>query len=131
MTRDAELYRFNIEMGDHAAVMCSALKGVLGLTDLKQPWISILRHLNDEKRLVTDWKASSADLPEPDTPFTDDLEASVAALVAGGLADLDFDLALFAIRTYARRNALCHGRTEDLSKSGKFANLAEYLPRFG
>ena len=41
--------------------------------------------------------------------------------------DLDLVLALFAIRTYARRNSSFHGNSFDLFKSGKYAELAEQL----
>lgn len=44
-----------------------------------------------------------------------------------GTNELDIDLALFAIRSYARRNLVSHGEIFDLRQSGNFAGLAKYL----
>ena len=40
---------------------------------------------------------------------------------------VDTDLALFAVRTYAKRNSLFHGRTFDLFMSERYAELALQL----
>ena len=127
MTGDAELYRFHAAIGDYAQVLCDSLREADAPPYLKQPWTILLPKLNDEERRLTAWEASSADLPRPQTPYMDALDVRVVSLVANGLTDLDIDLALFAARTYARRNSLFHGRTFDLFKSGKYAELAECL----
>jgi len=54
----------------------------------------------------------------------DTLEVRVRELIDAGLTDLDCDLALFAIRSYARRNFIAHGRTYDLDQSEQLAGLA-------
>lgn len=51
----------------------------------------------------------------------------VAELIDAGFSDLDLDLALFAIRAYARRNFIAHGGTLDLYQSGDFAGLANRI----
>lgn len=57
----------------------------------------------------------------------DALQARVEAFVADGLTDMDTDIALFAARTYARRNPTFHGSSFDLFKSKKYAELAALL----
>lgn len=121
---DAEIYRFNAAIGDHAQVLCDALrKGDDVPTYLEQPWTKILRNLRNEESKLTAWKASSEDRPRPQTPSMDALEHRVETLVANGMTCLDYDLALFAARTYSRRNSLFHGKSFDLFLS---RNSADY-----
>ena len=130
MAGDAEIYRFNATIGDYAQVLCDALHKGDDVPDyLKQPWTDILGDLGDEESELTDWKASSEDRPRPQTPFMDALEQRVETLVANGMTDLDYDLALFAARTYGRRNSLFHGKSFNKFLSKDFAGYAECLDR--
>ena len=124
---DLSLHRFYAAIGDHAGVLCEALRNAKDAPLLQRPWTIILPELESEERRLTAWEASSRDVPRPRTPYTDALEARVETLFAQGMTDLDTDLALFAVRTYVKRNSLFHGRTYDLFKCGRFAQLADQL----
>ena len=127
MTGDVELYRFYAAIGDHAQVMCDAIREVDADSPLKQPWTILLPKLDSEERLLTAWKASSEKPSRPKTPYRDAFEARIEALIADGCTGLDTDIALFAARTYASRNSSFHGGSYDLFKSKKYAELANYL----
>ena len=43
------------------------------------------------------------------------------------MTDSDYDLALLAVRTYASRNSLFHGKSLNLFESRNYADLAKYL----
>ena len=68
---------------------------------------------------VASWMASGSSGPEPSCPEKDKIAVRVD--------ELDIDLALFAIRSYARRNFGSHGEIFDLHQSGSLAGLARYL----
>ena len=129
MAGDAELYRLYAVVGDLAQKLCEDLKDSISAPLLKQQWTIILPKLDEEEGARTAWEASSeAPRPErPKTPFMDVLALAVRTLNVNGMTDVDLDLALFAIRTYARRNSLFHGKSIDLLKSKRFAELARYL----
>ena len=124
---DLGLHRFYAAIGDHPAALCEALKDTKEAPHLQRPWTIILPELESEEGRLTAWEASSKDVPRPRTPYTDALEARVETLFAQSMTDLDTDLALFAVRTYVKRISLFHGRTYDLFKSGRFAELADQL----
>ena len=77
--------------------------------------------------LVTSWNASGRKGPEPSCPEMDVLEVRVQQLIKEGHTILDRDLALFAIRSYARRNFVVHGAIFALHQSKQFAGLANYI----
>lgn len=127
MAGDVELYRFYAAIGDHAQVVCDGIREVDENSPLKQSWTILLPKLDNEERLLTAWKASGENPSRPKTPYKDAFEARVEALVADGWTGLDTDIALFAARTYANRNSSFHGRSYDLFKPKKYADLARYL----
>ena len=59
--------------------------------------------------------------------WKDRLKVQFQKILDLGFTDLDRDLALFAIRAYARRNFIAHEGMFDLDQSKDFAGLANYV----
>ena len=57
------------------------------------------------------------------------IEVGVREIVDAGTTDLDTDLALFAIRSYARRNFIPHNELREISRSKNSDAIDEYLDR--
>ena len=130
MTEDTRLYRFHAVMGDYPGHLCKVLKEGWDSSKIsQQPWTIIVQKLDKEEKLLAAWKASSkaASTNRPATPFREALQERVNDLVSEGWDDVDFDLALFAVRAYARRCFVAHGGAYDLFASKNFAKLAKYL----
>ncbi|KAL8859321.1 MAG: hypothetical protein Q9178_004259 [Gyalolechia marmorata] len=131
MAEGLEAYRFNAFIGDHAQVLCDLLKKEDEAPVLLQhSWTTILPEVEKEKRQLAAWIASSGAVPRaprPCTSYTDALVWRVECLRDRGLMDVDTDIALFAVETYANRNSLFHGRTFDLFMSKRYAELASQL----
>lgn len=122
---DAELYRFYATIGDYTQGLCETVQ-CEDDTYSKQPWINILLDLDNEESELATRKASGDDCPQPKPPYSDALKACVEALVAQGMTDLDFDLALFAARTYGTQNISVYGKSYNLFMSRDYAELVEY-----
>ena len=127
---DTRLFRFHAHLGDYAGALCGQLK------DGKQPfssglsgtWTKIVKALDDYEERAISWRASGCEGPEPSCPERDRLKVRVQEIIdAGNGTDLDLDLALFAIRAYARRNFIAHAGTLDLVQSSDFAGLANHI----
>ena len=86
-----------------------------------------MKALDDYDKRVASWNASGCKGPEPSCPERDRLEVRFQKFIDAGFTDLDMDLALFAIRSYARRNFIAHGGTLDLDQSKDFAGLANHI----
>ena len=76
---------------------------------------------------MASWTASGCQALEASCPEMDALEVEVQKIIDEGLTDLDIDLAVFAITSYARQNFIAHGETDDLSVSKDCTGLAEYI----
>lgn len=76
---------------------------------------------------LADWIASGRTGTYPCSVHMDAIKSRVQQLVELGFAELDLDIALFAIRSYARRNFVSHGESFDLYMDERYAGLAEYL----
>ena len=129
-THDAGLFRFHAHLGDYAGAFCSLLKDSKHFhpsTTLSRPWTEIVEAIDKCQDLVTSWNANGCKGPEPSCPEMDLLEVRVQHLIKEGHTILDRDLALFAVRSYARRNFVMHGETFDLYQSKGFAGLANYI----
>lgn len=128
-THDTRLFRFHAHLGEYPGVLCKLLKEhkQSGSTILSRPWTEIVKALDRCEERVASWNASGCKGLEPSCPERDMLEVRVQEIIDAGFTDLDLDLALFAIRSYARRNFIAHGGTFDLYQSKKFAGLADYI----
>lgn len=128
-TDDARLFRFHAHLGDYAGALCELLKKDTqsSSADLSGPWTKIVEAIDDCEDRVASWNASGCKGPEPSCPEMDTLEVRVQEIIDMGFTDLDCDLALFAIRSYARRNFIAHGEIFDLYQSKQFAGLADYI----
>ena len=80
-----------------------------------------------EKQL--DALRAGAGLPRTLIASIDAIKACVQQLVDLGFTDLATDPALFAIKSYARRNFIVHGEAYNKFKSERFSVLAKYLDR--
>ena len=131
-TDENRIFRFHAQLGDYAGSLCDALKehkNKQTSTILSQPWTLIVRGLDRYNKQLTAWRASGRTDTYPQSVYMDAIKARVRELVDLGFVDLDTDLALFAINSYARRNFIAHGGAFDISKNECFAGLAEYLER--
>ena len=129
-TYDTRLFRFHAHLGDYAGALCTILKDSKQFSPspiLSRPWTEIVKAIDDGQDRVTSWNASGCKGPELSCPEMDLLEVRVQQLIKAGHAILDRDLALFAIRSYARRNFIAHGEIYGLNRSGNFAGLANYI----
>ena len=128
-THDTRLFRFHAHLGDYAGGLCDTLKesGSSTSSILSGPWTLIVKTIDDYQDSVASWKARGCKDSEPSCPVMDALEVRVQEIIDSGLTDLDIDLALFAIRSYARRNSIAHGEIFDLYQSKQFAGLADYI----
>ena len=88
-----------------------------------------MRDIDKFEKQLDDWRASDRTDAYPHNVYMDAIEARVQQLVDLGFTGLDTDLALFAIKSYARQNFIAHGGAFDISKSECFAGLAKYLER--
>ena len=87
----------------------------------------IVKALDKHQDRVASWIARGREGHEPWCPERDALELRGKELNDKGIADLDIDLALYAIRSYATRNSIFHGQIFDLDQSQNFAGLAECI----
>ena len=129
-TQDTRLFRFHAHLGDYAMHVCNLLKEQGKRSPppmLSGPWTKIVEALDAHQDRVTSWTARGCPGPEPSCLEMDAIELRVKQVVDAGITDLDTGLALFAIRSYARRNLISHGGLFDLSKSGNSVGLAEYI----
>ena len=128
-THDARLFRFHAHLGDYAGNLCSLLKDdkQSSTTLLSGRWTNIAKALDDCEERTASWNASGCKGPEPSCPERDKLKVRVQEIIDAGFSDLDLDLALFAIRAYARRNFIAHGGIFDLYQSGDLAGVANRI----
>lgn len=129
---DNTLFRFHAHLGDYAGGLCDFLKGTANSKSsliLSQPWTEIVEALDKHDKSVARWIDQGQHSARPYSVHMDAIECRTKQLVELGFTDLDTDLALFAIRSYARRNSIAHGRSFDLYMKKDFAGLAEYLDR--
>lgn len=125
---DNSLFRFHAQYGDYAAYLCNILKEFRESSIIQsQPWTIVVGAIDKEEAALDAWTASNQSSPRPDCLYLEALKSLVDQLVRDGETSLDMDLALAAIRFYARRNYICHGRLFDLFKSENFAGLANYI----
>ena len=127
-THDTRLFRFHAHLGDYAADLCNRLKNDKQSSSkvLSRPWTKIVKALDGCEERAASWNASGCKGPEPSCPERDMLKVRVQELIDVGFSDLDLDLALFAIRAYARRNFIAHGGIIDLYQSNDYAGLANH-----
>ena len=128
-THDTRLFRFHAHLGDYAGDLCKLLKDdkQSSSTILTGTWTQIVKKLDDCEERVASWNASGCKGPEPSCPERHRLEVRVQEIIDAGFTDLDLDLALFAIRSYARRNFIAHGGVLDIDQSKNFAGLANRI----
>lgn len=127
-TDDNRLFRFHAELGDYAGAMCTLLKDFRGPSLIRsQPWTIVIDTIDKEEADLAAWTASDQSSSRPHCLYLEALKARVAQLIREGQTTLDLDLALFAIRSYARRNFICHSKVFDLVSSNDFAKLAEHI----
>ena len=126
-THDTSVFRFHAHLGDYAGALCALLKEKK-MPILSRPWTSIVPGLDECDKKVASWMASGSTGPVPSCPEKDEIVVRVDELIRkSGRIELDIDLALFAIRSYARRDFVSHGQIFDLRQSGNLAGLARYL----
>lgn len=129
-TDDNRLFRFHAHLGDYAGVLCDALKepdNKHSSSVLSQPWTLIVSAIDEYDKKLADWHASDQRDRCPYSVHLDTIRHRVQQLSDIGFTDLDIDTALFAIRSYARRNFISHGGAFDLHKKKDFVGLAKYL----
>lgn len=123
-TQENKLFRFHAH-GDYAGFLCGLIKEKKKNPILSRPWTGIVPALDECESRVASWIASGSLSPEPSCPEKDEILVRVQELVHSGVHDLDLGLALFAIRSYARRNFVAHGKIFDLSQSGNLTGLTQ------
>ena len=128
-TQDTRLFRFHAHLGDYAGYVCKLLKDEKQSSTkiLSGKWTKIVKALDAHQDRVTSWTDRGCTGPEPTCPEMDAIEVRVKQIVDEGTTDLDTDLALFAIRSYARRNFIAHGGLHESSLSNDSAGLAKYV----
>lgn len=125
MEEEARLYRFHAHLGGFSACVCDLLKmGEPSTPLLKAPWTTIVQALDKEDNNTAAWIASGCPARGAKTPYRDAICRRVQLLIGLGHNDVDTDIALFAVRAYARRNCIAHGASYGLDKSGDCAGLA-------
>ena len=130
MTRlieDTKLFRFHLALGDYAGNLSEALRGEKSSILSRYPWTMIVPGLDREEAKVAAWVASGPPYRRPVTSFLDALKERAEILTDEGWGDVDLDLALFAVRAYARRNLVAHGRNYDLYQSDRLDELANQI----
>ena len=127
MAEDTRLFRFHAALGDYAGSLCEALKGEKSSIISRHPWTIIVPSLDKESAEMPAWLASGPPYRRPVISFLDALEERAEFLTAQGWGDVDLDLALFAVRAYARRNLIAHGGNFDLFTSDRFEELANHI----
>ena len=87
----------------------------------------IVPKLDKEQEARIAWKASDQTSKRPFSAFTEALQDRVNDLQVDGWDDLDMEIALLAVRSYARRNFVAHSKAYDLNTSKNFQELGQYL----
>ncbi|KAI4209135.1 MAG: hypothetical protein LQ351_007887 [Letrouitia transgressa] len=117
---DNFLFRFHAVIGDYARVVCKALKESRPPRMLVGSWEDIVGALDKEEE-----KAARG---IPSNKVHKQVEACVYALQKEHYP-IDVDTALLAMRTYARRNYICHGEADQMIDKGDFKAAAKILLR--
>ena len=125
---DTRLFRFHAHLGDFAGALCSALQDKKRTPLLLDAWTKIVTGLDEFDKRVADWEAKGQLNARPHSALRGAIEDRVHQLVQVGF-DLDIDLALHAIRSYARRNFISHGEArEKIARTGSDpSGLVSYL----
>ena len=129
-TDDNRLFRFHAHMGDYAGALCDAIKEPVNKHSssiLSQPWTMIVGAIDKFEKELADWQASGQHGMSPHSVHLDTIKRRVQQLSDLGFTNLDIDTALFAIRSYARRNFISHERAFNLYMKEDFVGLAKYL----
>ena len=74
----------------------------------------MLPKIDNEESELAAWSIKGPSYRRPNTPFLDALEERAETLTAVGWDNVDPELALFAVKAYARRNYIAHGKGADL-----------------
>lgn len=127
MATDTRLFRFHGALGDFFAFICTNLRAGKNSLISKQPWTLIVPALDKEEEDRIAWEASDQTSNRPFGRFTEALWDRVNDLQVAGWDDLDLEITLLAVRSYARRNFLCHSKVYDLGASKNFRALGQYL----
>ena len=77
-------------------------------------WPTIVTSIDQELRALAAWNASNQREQRLTTSYLFGWRICLELLAEDGVTGLDEYLALFAIRSYARRNFICDGRAFDL-----------------
>ena len=116
-TDDNRLFRFHSQLGDYAGALCTALKehdDKQTSSTLSQPWTLIVKAIDEFDQQLIAWRASGRTGTYPYSLHLEAIKGRVQQLVYLGFTGLDLDIALFAMRSYARRNFISHGESFDL-----------------
>ena len=87
----------------------------------------MLPEIDNEEAELAAWSIKGPPYHRPNTPFLDDLKGRAETLTAVGWDNIDLDLALFAVKAYARRNHIAHGKGAYLLKSREYEELAKTI----
>ena len=106
-TDDNRLFRFPAHLGDYAGALCDTLKehgNKQFLSVLSKPWTMIVRAIDKFDKELAGGENSGQHGTYPDSVHLDTIKRGVQRLFDLDFTNLDIATALFAIRSYARRN---------------------------
>ena len=117
--------RMLCEYGDLMAVSVGALKNnEEGYKDLiwnqeHKDWVAVANEIQNEETMKRDYKLNMTKKVE--TPYLDSVTK------AAGLLKVQEHQILFEIKTYARRNEVCHSSIKNMIEKAQWPKLAERL----
>ena len=128
---DNRLYRFNAHFADYAAYLSNILKEFRNTSLIQsQPWTIVIKVINKKKVDLIAWIVSDQNSSRSHCLYLEALKRFVEQLVREGETAVNLNLLLIAIRFYARRNFICHGRLSDLFKSDNFCRRHSRFIKF-
>ena len=122
MAQDTRLFRFHAALGDFSAYICNAIKAGKN-SQISEPWTVIVSQLDREEEARIAWEASDQTSNRPFSAFTEALQDRINDLQVDGWDDMDMEIALLAVRSYARRNFIAQSKAYDLIASKNFQEL--------
>lgn len=105
--------------------MCHGIGKTKRPHSLNGPWIDIARTLDKQEKEEAARGTSSN--VQSGSSVREEVEYCIKKLQDWGYKDIDVDTALLAMRTYARRNYICHGETRQMIEAKDFRAAAKIL----
>ena len=127
MDQDTRLFRLPATLGEFSGYICTAIRAGKDSLISTKPWTVKVPELDKEEEARIAWEASDQTSNRPCSSFTEALQDPVNDLQVAGWNDLDMEIALLAVRSYARRAFIAHSKAYDLDTSNNFQEIGQYL----